>query len=577
MKRKSKSWRDFVLRYKKHILLIIVFLYLSLCFYSACSDSLAGDEGLYMHTMYKYVHTFDPIDLRDLPYLLHAVNIVPILVLDDVGYYPDKDFIQATHDTGLDPQVVLFLCRIPSILLGLLLMYYIYRWARKLFGIEVGILALLIFVLDGNLSAHFHLISVDTAVTAFTFIAIYYFWEYFSSKTDGLRNFILFLVFSVLTLIAKISGFYLLLILIALSPLIILSKKTIVKYPFCKLRKIKTKAKLYFLTLLTAFIIMGLALSVIYFGFSTMKEMVPEGMEDRAESKLDTVGNKFPLLNNTMRVVYEKVPLPMPVYIKTFAQQLAHSYEDVEVYLFGKFSDTGFKTYYLFSFFVKMPVLIIALSIIFLVAFVFYYPRINKKYDYWFLLIPIIIIWLLNSINHVQLGFKYVFQSLPFLYIIIASLLVIVKSKHFRIILLILIIMSAGEFVLNFENPIAYQNSVSQINPLDYYTFDGSLDWGQNGIRIIDYIEDNNIDPASVYMHPDYNHVREFYNVGVYTLEDINQIVEQDRLFYVFISKARFNCLQLPKPCYTWLNEENTNIKNIGTIAKSIEVYEVNG
>jgi hypothetical protein len=143
-----------------------------------------------------------------------------------------------------------------------------------------------------------------------------------------------------------------------------------------------------------------------------------------------------------------------------------------------------------------------------------------------------------------------------------------------------LTIFSACELSYNFHNIIAYQNFVSKSHPLSYYVSgDASLDWGQNGYRLIKYIESNpNITPEKVYLEKNYYLTFQYYNYTysskIHQLKDSESIFPSDgQTKYIFITKYRESCIKTPKPCFTWLADEN-KAKKIHTIEDSIDVYE---
>ncbi|MGV8141233.1 MAG: ArnT family glycosyltransferase [Candidatus Woesearchaeota archaeon] len=637
--------RAFLEGHHKIFLLVFALIFLGFAFYGAHSDGLCCDEHLYMNVTYTYFHTFDSISLRDTPYLLHIFNVLPIMMADNVGYYDNKDVYSALEDSVFGFSPTLMLARMPSMILGLILMYYMFLFASRLFNKSAGLLAVFLFVIDGNLSTHFHIVSSDGTLAAFMFISVYYLWCYLTSPR--LSNYLLFISFGILTLISKISGFYLIILLCLFLPLVVFSKdlrivlpwKTMIKNNtdentkghgvinyklserriFIEKNSDSTKKKFfnYMVFLILTSLIFFIALSLIYFGFHPMKDMVPVGMEDRAEYKLDAIGSKYTFLNGPIHYIYNEVPLPMPVYIKTFGQQLAHSYETQDIYLNGKYSETGFKQYFIYLFFVKMPTLIIFLTLLFAFLFIYTYSRLEKRSDYWFLIIPFVFISFMVSINHVQYGFKYIYPAFPFLYVLISGSIYIVPSKNkedtdedtaskkeskkrasknkpykkniyisFMIILSLLIIFSSAELVSNSENLLAYQNFLSRGRTLDSYCIDGCLDWWQNNNRIINYIYSSEI-PNDARVYVDFRYYmpvkriidrndrghNNSLNSMVYPLED--RLPDYAGPKYILITKNVLNCYELQRPCYVWL-KNSSDVVLVDTIAKSIKVYRIN-
>ncbi len=97
-----------------------------------------------------------------------------------------------------------FLTRMPTVWLSLLLAALIVRWARQLFGRPAGLLALACLVVDPTLLAHGSLATSDLAVTFFGTAALYAAWRW--SRTGGWRWSLTAGALLGATLLSKISG-----------------------------------------------------------------------------------------------------------------------------------------------------------------------------------------------------------------------------------------------------------------------------------------------------------------------------------------------------------------------------------
>jgi len=72
---------------------------------------------------------------------------------------------------------LLMLARVPTLLMALLLGYFLFRWTFELYGARVALLALFLFSFCPNMLAHSGLITPDMALTCSTFISRYSFWK----------------------------------------------------------------------------------------------------------------------------------------------------------------------------------------------------------------------------------------------------------------------------------------------------------------------------------------------------------------------------------------------------------------
>jgi hypothetical protein len=73
---------------------------------------------------------------------------------------------------------VLFLVRLPIVMLLVALGALVYRWSRELYGGWGGLLALIVYALEPNLLAHGRLLTLDLAATFFAFLVVYTAWRF---------------------------------------------------------------------------------------------------------------------------------------------------------------------------------------------------------------------------------------------------------------------------------------------------------------------------------------------------------------------------------------------------------------
>lgn len=76
-----------------------------------------------------------------------------------------------------DPDRLLFWGRLQILFVGLLLAALVFAWAKEMFGVAGGLIALALFCFDPNFIAHSSLITTDLGLAAFLFGAVYFFWR----------------------------------------------------------------------------------------------------------------------------------------------------------------------------------------------------------------------------------------------------------------------------------------------------------------------------------------------------------------------------------------------------------------
>ena len=154
---------------------------------SARLKSATYDEQGYIARGYAYVKLGDLHIRIGTPILLNALNALPLLSLPSVRLpvdhpsWPGTDFhpigSQFMWRVNDNADQILFLARVPTMMLTLLLVVFCYRWARELFGPWGGLLTLVLCACDPNLIAHGRLATTDLGSTALLFIATYWLWR----------------------------------------------------------------------------------------------------------------------------------------------------------------------------------------------------------------------------------------------------------------------------------------------------------------------------------------------------------------------------------------------------------------
>ena len=165
------------------LLLLIAF---SLQVRSARLKSPTYDEPSYITCGYAFVRLGDLHILVGEPILLNALNALPLLPLNPrfptehpswAGtdfHIISEQFLWYANDNA---DQLVFAARVPTMLLTSLLITFVYRWGREMFGPWGGMLAATLAAFDPNLLAHGRLAATDLGSTTFIFIASYWLWR----------------------------------------------------------------------------------------------------------------------------------------------------------------------------------------------------------------------------------------------------------------------------------------------------------------------------------------------------------------------------------------------------------------
>ncbi|KKT16619.1 MAG: hypothetical protein UV99_C0010G0049, partial [Parcubacteria group bacterium GW2011_GWC1_43_61] len=195
---------------------------------SMWNDSANYDERIHLPAGYAYVSQGDmrlnpehpPLvkDLAGLPLLLMKINFSfqswgwnTALTADssrtpvwqtDVGFGNDL-----LYYSGNDAQNMMRYGKIPMILIGILLGFYIFKFAKELWGNLAGIIALSFYSFSPTVLAHTRFVTTDVAAGAAFFIGFYYLYRWL--KIPSRKNLLIFGIVLGIGFLTKFSTFLL--------------------------------------------------------------------------------------------------------------------------------------------------------------------------------------------------------------------------------------------------------------------------------------------------------------------------------------------------------------------------------
>ncbi len=179
-------------RYALHFLIVAVLLSLmfGLAVGSMLCKSPTFDEGFYIARGWVYwrIGHLMPLGHPPLTNLISGLGVLLEPGLPDPrtldGWQEDNPELLSEDllwHQGVNANRVVFLARLPSVFLGLLLGAVIWRWGRELYGPWSAALALGLYVLCPNILANTQLATTDLGVAAF-YIMTLYAWSCFLNR-----------------------------------------------------------------------------------------------------------------------------------------------------------------------------------------------------------------------------------------------------------------------------------------------------------------------------------------------------------------------------------------------------------
>lgn len=443
------------------IMLAVFFLQAS---YIAWVKSSAWDEPTHLLSGYaRLKHGSTRASLHH-PALGQIIIAAPAAVLLDLEFdpavnfsYPNAHFftssVEFLYKNRVDGRILLFLARLPNIILATVLGLYVFIWSKRFWGPKGGLLSLFFYALSPDVLAHASLATTDLPIAAFFFIAGYYLYLI---HVDGVsyRRAVLGAVFAACAFASKFTA--VLLVPFIFYVFIVAARRD-------GLRRVVAAFAIY------ALVIYALIWAI--YGFS------------------------YPAVSAGGVLAWEAFPSSVPTPAFAFMREIrflpeAHLYSLAGTlmgmggggagFLMGEYSGTGWWYYFIIAFLLKTPVA----TIFFLIAaFSYSITRTGTRARALALIAPAALIFIAASSQKVNIGIRHILPVYPFVFTLIGAIPAI-KTESMRAArtvfvaaLVWYVIATAGIF----PHDLAYFNEFAG-GPANGYRFlvDSNLDWGQD-------------------------------------------------------------------------------------------------
>ena len=530
----------------KIILSAIFILAFGLLVFSARTNSQTTDEAIHLSAGYTYLTQGDFRLDPEHPPFIKELTALPILFVKNVQFKYDTLWKKAGvfyydswqearvlgddffYNWGNNPNQILFLGRMVTIILTLILGYFAFFWAKKLYGAKAGVLAAFLVLFFPNILAHGQLVNTDLGLTLFMFIAVYFWGEYL--KKLSWQNLALAGLFSGLAMASKFTAIILFVILFVLAILKIISER-------------KNFSKIiggYILILVMTFI-------VVWASYGFTLAVPPKPVVGLSTELTNWVKYNVP---NTYDSLFGLVrPLMVPDYFyKGFVMVTRHAIGGHGSYLLGMHSNTGWWYYFPVTILFKTPIpvfILLGLAIIY---------RKKLKTDVFFddliLLVPPVVYLILSINSKADLGVRHILPIFPFVLAYIAKTANLIDFKKFKIpaiIIIISLIWYLFSTVVTYPNYIAYFNEFGG-GPKNGHKIltDSNLDWGQDIYRIKEYMDKNHLDQVYLVYPWDGDQALNYYGINFIPLLPDDHGVK---------GKAVISATYYETDAYAWLKQ----------------------
>jgi hypothetical protein len=493
--------------------LLLAFMFF-LAIFSIKDDTFIFDETAHIAAGYSYLTQKDYRLNPEHPPIIKDLAALPLLFLNLNFPKNDPSWVQAEppqwwtqfdfgsaflYKAGNDPDRILFWGRLPMILFLLFFGWFVFYFAKKLFGGKTALLSLFFFSFSPTLLAHGRFITTD-AGAAFGALFATYFWLKFL-KNPNLKN----SAFAALTFgIAMVIKFS----MITLIPFFGLI--TIIyawffsdRKPLINILKYAGKAVLVGIA--------GLVLIVwpIYF-YHTFNYPLGQQVRD-TQYQLSTTAAPKIADKITVWLAGNPVLRPFGQFALGILLAVNRTTTGNTTFFLGEVSAASWKTYFPVVYLIKVPLAFHILTLIALLYAVWLVKKpfwqnawsrlrdcVKNHFPEFAMVIFIALYWATSIFAKLNIGVRHILPVFPFTFILVAYVLsLMLKPPYLKIkraILGAFLLWQAISVVSIFPHFLAYFNELAGGPDNGYlYVVDSNLDWGQDLKRLNTWLDDNGV------------------------------------------------------------------------------------
>ncbi|MFA6512100.1 MAG: glycosyltransferase family 39 protein [Patescibacteria group bacterium] len=409
------------------------------------------------------------------------------------------------HNT-VPTDTLLFLGRLPIIIMSLLLTLGLFLLARVLLGTRASYVVLLLGIVEPTLLAHGHYVTTDVPFTLFFFLSITYIWWTFHTQSSFAA-----LIAGVMIGLAHITKFS----AVLLWPILLVLGSAALLHTQDWRNTLKRFGEIF------GFGLIATALFVFFiYGFSSQKiitDPLVNDFYDQPETRMtnfpfgELIGGKSTLATIIQSFAHN-VPIPAYDYFRGLGNVATHNYNGHTAYLLGEQSNAGWWWYFPVAFAVKTPAGIMVLAGLgMLTGMIMSARRRNeftpKKWDRrlreWYRSLPLAailftlapLLYLLISLgSHINLGVRHMLPIMPFI-LLLTGVPFLMTGKRFQrayravlwsiVALTVLSIGIAAPYFTSY-----FSEFVGGWPQGPRYLLDSNYDWGQDIKRLKKFLND---------------------------------------------------------------------------------------
>ncbi len=471
----------------KVILGILIVGYLFMTITSSLGDSTTSDERIHLVSGVSYLRQHTYALNPEHPPLIKILSASLVTFLNFRGVNPFE-----AKDIPID--LVLFLGRLPNILLGLVLGLLIFAWLKRSTNTWWALLGSGFYFLDPNIIAHSHYITTDIGVTLGIFLSV--FGLYLYEQTSKKLPYIIMLLGISIALLSKFSG----VIVLVLIPLLWVVSRYVLK---------KDATKFSWKNLILLLFYSLLALAACY-ALVMYRQPVSEIIE--------TIGSydRYPVVGRSIIVALSHIPFitPLVEYLYGLGIVLGHASvgHDLPQYLLGNFQYQGWSWYFPFAMLIKTQLGLIIYSLLALLLYTFSLIKSTTKkqmmsYSAIIICISLLTLSLAFLPSKLNIGIRHILPLYPFIILAVTHLASYAYTRlahhglkrYVPLLCAVAITISVVDVVRIYPHFLSYFNNLIYTPDNGHHAIiDSNIDWGQDLKRLSLWYKEHRVQPLYV-------------------------------------------------------------------------------
>ena len=508
---------------------------------STWNNSAIFDETAHVPAGYSYITQFDYRLNPEHPPLIKALAALPLLFFKHINFPTNtKAWTEEIngqwdqgriflYESGNNPDQILFWMRLPIMILGVFLGWLIFWWTKNRFGNRTAMSALLFYAFSPTIIAHSQFVTTDIGAALAFFAGIIFFIR-FLENPSWKNTMLLGIVFGIAQTI-KFSLFLIVPIYLIVAFI----------WASAKNEAIPKERMKFFLSLTGKIIVMGLVgLAVIWIIFAPFLINYPQA-KNIADAKSIISGFRVKaLVSLDLWLLGTTWLRPIGQYLFGLMMITQRQVGGNTAFFLGEISSKGSHLYFPILYLLKEPLAYLLLFIIALwhgLKKIFAQhppagtPSLIQRKKIWIQNHPaefvmgffVLFYWAYSVIQPLNIGLRHVLPTFPFIYILVARQIndwlassavadpkswqewfanlyriFIAPIPRFALVGIVLLWLVINA-VVTFPNYLSYYNELSGGAKNGYLISTASnYDWGQDLIRLRQYVEANDIQKIAV-------------------------------------------------------------------------------